>query len=149
MTEKEKCVQLLNFAEELATEFEKSCAEENLNRTEVSMLSIIRRAALSGKKVISTQIANELSITRSAVSQTVDRLEERGYVVREHSETDKKIAYIVLSESYKAKIEDKSQELIVVAERVFSEMGEEQTQTLLSLLSRFRDIRKNPDKGVK
>ncbi len=71
----------------------------HFNDTELRMISEIVSATYEGKRLISTQIADLLGITRSAVSQMVNRLEEQGIVKRVADSVDKKIAYIVMAEN--------------------------------------------------
>lgn len=72
--------------------------EMNFNDTELRLISEIVSATYEGKRLISTQLADALGITRSAVSQIVNRLEERGVVQRVADDIDKKIAYIIIAE---------------------------------------------------
>lgn len=146
MTGQEKYKQLLVLAADMAAEFESACVGEELNRTEVAMLSLIGRAELIDDKVISTQIAKELNITRSAVSQTVDRLVEKGHVRREASPYDKKIAYIVLTEEYRDGIKGKIEENISLTESVLQEMGERDAETFLLSVRRFYSLREKVKK---
>ena len=70
----------------------------HFNDTELALLAEIISAAYEGKRLISTQIATRLGITRSAVSQIVNRLEKEGIVMRVPDEVDRKIAYIDFTE---------------------------------------------------
>ena len=70
----------------------------HFNKTELRLLSEVVAAKTEGKRLISTQLAKRLGITRSAVSQTVNRLETQGVIKRVGADTDKKIAYVELSE---------------------------------------------------
>ena len=69
------------------------------NSTELRMLGEILTAKYEGKRLISTRLADLLGITRSAVSQIVNRLEKEGVVRRVAAENDKKIAYVEISDS--------------------------------------------------
>ncbi len=69
----------------------------HFNKTELRLLSEVAAAESEGERLISTQIAKRLGITRSAVSQIVNRLEEQGVLKRVGDESDKKIAYVELS----------------------------------------------------
>ncbi len=71
----------------------------HFNKTELRLISEVAGAKAEGKRVISMQLAKRLGITRSAVSQIVNRLEKNGVVKRVSSNQDKKIAYIELSDS--------------------------------------------------
>jgi DNA-binding MarR family transcriptional regulator len=92
---------------------------------------------LTHKRLISTQLANKIHVTRSAISQTVDRLEEKGYVCRVAADDDKKIAYIELSEREKEKLQKETVEKAAFYERVEKEMGKENAAQLLCMLEKF------------
>lgn len=68
------------------------------NNTEMQMMREIVEAKEEGRRVISSRLAKILGVTRSAVSQMVNKLESRGVVCRVPDEKDRKIAYIELSE---------------------------------------------------
>ena len=62
-----------------------------LSQTEFRMLREIIIEKELGKQIISSELSRRLGITRSAVSQLVTKLEERGVVKRVASPTDRKI----------------------------------------------------------
>ena len=64
------------------------------SNTELRLLFEILTAKYEGKRLISTQLAKRLGVTRSAISQIVNRLEEEGVVRRVADDVDRKIAYI-------------------------------------------------------
>ena len=68
------------------------------NSTEIRLLGEILAARYVGKRLISTQLAQLLGITRSAVSQIVNRLEADGIVKRVADDVDRKIAYIEITD---------------------------------------------------
>lgn len=109
------------------------------NSTEIRLLFEIITAQHEGKRLISTQLASLLGITRSAVSQIVNRLEESGVVKRVADDVDRKIAYIEITEermeSYREDLA-KCQDFI---ERVVKDFGEENFQTMCTLLNDFID----------
>ena len=78
------------------------------NDTELRLISEVLSAKQGGNRLISTQLATKLGVTRSAISQIVNRLEESGAVKRVPDAVDRKIAYIEIAdetmESYRADI---------------------------------------------
>ena len=72
--------------------------ETRFNHTEMRLLGEILAAKYVGKRLISTQLADLLGLTRSAISQIVNRLEEQGIVQRVADDVDRKIAYIEITE---------------------------------------------------
>ena len=85
---------ILKMMENISLVDRKNC----LNNSELRMLGEIFSANRNGKRLISTQLADRLNLTRSAISQMVNKLEKEGIVNRIPDEVDRKIAYIELSE---------------------------------------------------
>ena len=73
--------------------------EMRFNSTEMRLIGQILAFRYVGKRLISTQLAQLLGITRSAVSQIVNRMEKDGVLRRIPDDVDRKIAYIELTES--------------------------------------------------
>jgi DNA-binding MarR family transcriptional regulator len=72
--------------------------EMRFNNTEMRLIGQILAFRYVGKRLISTQLAQLLGITRSAVSQIVNRMEKVGVLRRVPDSVDRKIAYIELTE---------------------------------------------------
>lgn len=68
------------------------------NDTELRLLSEVLLEKSKGERLISTQLAKRLGVTRSAVSQIVNRLEAEGVVKRVADDVDRKIAYIEITD---------------------------------------------------
>lgn len=108
-----------------------------LNSTEIRMLSEIVSARCEGKRLISTRLADLLGVTRSAVSQMVNRLEKEGIVHRVADDIDRKIAYIEISEAvlgiYGKDIED----CLNFVDELVQEFGQEKFDTMYELFEEF------------
>lgn len=70
----------------------------HFSSTEIRLIGQILAFRYVGKRLISTQLAKLLGVTRSAVSQMVNRLEAEGILRRVPDEVDRKIAYIEVTE---------------------------------------------------
>ena len=114
-----------------------------LNTTELRLVGEIIFANCEGKRLISTQLAKRLCITRSAVSQIVNNLESRGIVKRVADGVDRKIAYVELTDSslevYQAAKESAEQSVGKIV-KVF---GRENLDKLLELSDKFWEIVEN------
>ena len=95
------------------------------NNTEFRLIGEIVSAKYEGKRLISTQIAKRLGITRSAVSQIVNRLEKQCVVQRVPDDVDKKIAYIELSKGILEAYGDDLQNALTFVGNVVAQYGEE------------------------
>ncbi len=137
---------LLRVGREMIALFPRVQTNEPLSRTERGLLAVVCAAETEGTRLISAQIAVRLGITRSAVSQAVDKLENLQYVRRVPSATDRKIAYIELAPEAKRVFEARTAEHMDVLERVLSRMGEDAMSEFLALADRFasavREVRR-------
>lgn len=107
------------------------------NTTEIRLMSEIVLAECEGRRLISTQIAKRLGITRSAVSQIVNKLEERGVICRVPDEVDRKIAYLEFSENSKDKMEEDVREYNALLNAVISRFGESKMEKMITLIDEF------------
>lgn len=102
-----------------------------LTQTEFRLIREIVIEKEQGKSIISSELARRLGITRSAVSQLVTKLEERDVVKRTASPTDRKIAYVCLSDSALAIFDKQCAQANDFVERVVKRFGEERISSLL------------------
>lgn len=142
--------QLLKIGKDIAsfsrrTESEAENAQA-LNKTERRLITILYVAETEGERLISTQIADRLGVTRSAVSQIVDKLEAARYVKRVPSVTDKKIAYIELSANSKEVFAKSVKKNYDVLEMALSRMGEKDVERMLELADCFTRTVKEVEK---
>ena len=110
------------------------------NDTEVRLLVEILAAKYDGKRLISTQLAKALGVTRSAVSQIVNRLEEEGVVKRVADDVDRKIAYIEIAEEIMALYEEDLKGYLEHVGVIIKKFGEEKFETLYSLVDEFLNL---------
>ncbi len=107
------------------------------NSTELRLLSEIMTAKNTGKRLISTQLAKNIGVTRSAVSQMVNRLEGQGVVKRVADDVDRKIAYIELTdlalETYHADLDV----YVNFINRIVEKFGEERFEAMLGMFDEF------------
>jgi DNA-binding MarR family transcriptional regulator len=110
------------------------------NDTELRLISEVLSAKQGGNRLISTQLATKLGVTRSAISQIVNRLEETGVLKRVPDAVDRKIAYIEVTEetmdSYRADMKTCGDFVGRVVER----FGDEKFKQMKGLLEEFMDM---------
>ncbi len=108
-----------------------------LSKTEFALLREVIIEGENGKRIISSELARRLGITRSAVSQLVTKMEKDGVVKRVASPTDRKIAYIELSDESRAVFEAQCAEANDIMDRVVRRMGEERIRELIATYDDF------------
>ena len=137
-----KCFQLMRNMENI--DFFPGVHE--LSRTEFRLLREVILEAEKGKSIISSELARRLGITRSAVSQLVTKMEKDGVVNRVASPTDRKIAYIRLSENSRVVFEEQCRKANATMERIVAEVGEDKVRDFFNLYDEFS---KSIDKVMK
>ena len=112
-------------------------ANHGLNTTELRLVSEIVLAEVEGYRLISTQLAKKLGVTRSAVSQMVNKLEKDGIIVREADDVDKKIAYVVLTDWAKAHFQDDLKIYAEFVSQLVARFGVARLEKLFALMDEF------------
>ena len=118
-------------------------ARSHFNNSEMRLLGEILLADYSGKRIISTQLATRLGITRSAVSQMVNKLESQGIVKRVPDDVDRKIAYIELSDKALAYYSEEKKSCCELIRKIAENMGEEKLDQLIRLSDLFIETVEN------
>lgn len=133
---------LFQAAQSLKTEnFLSTNKDRTFNNTEMRLISVVTLYEELGKKIISTQIADALGITRSAVSQMVNRLEERGVVKRAPSEFDRKIAYIELSDASREEYSRQKAKMEEGLKKIEELMGKKDMDEFARLMAKFMECK--------
>ncbi len=110
------------------------------NDTEMRLLGIILEEKRCGRRMISTKLATRLGVTRSAVSQIVNRLETEGVVKRVPDAIDRKIAYIEVTEETQASYAKIWKACRTFIGGVVEEYGAERFENLCAELDVFLDV---------
>lgn len=131
-----KIFTMLKKREELVFESKDS----HFNNTEIRLLREIVLEKAQGNRLISTQLAKRLGVTRSAVSQIVNALEKRGVVQRVAAEDDRKIAYIEISAGVMEKYGQDITSVLKIVEKLVEKFGEEKFNTMFDLYNEFTDL---------
>jgi DNA-binding MarR family transcriptional regulator len=110
------------------------------NNTELRLLGEILAANQVGKRLISTQLAELLGLTRSAISQIVNRLEAEGIVKRVADDVDRKIAYIEITEETLATYGEDIKVCVEFISRVVNNFGVEKFNMMCQSFEEFCDL---------
>lgn len=139
-----KIFQLLRKRETVAITGKKA----GFNDTELRLVGEVLSAKVAGKRLISTQLATALGVTRSAVSQIVNRLEERGVVRRVADEVDRKIAYIEVTDDVLAQYQQELKSYASFAGGLVRKYGVEKFNTMCDMVNDFMDLFEEEKKRV-
>ncbi len=138
----EYLIQVIEIARDLEN-IEFFC-DEKLSKTEFRLLREVILEGEKGKKIISSELARRLGVTRSAISQIVTKLEEQNIVQRVDSPTDRKIAYVQLTDEAYSLFETHCKEANAMMEKVCAHLGEKKLSNILSgyeqLVAAFKKV---------
>ncbi len=109
------------------------------NNSEMRMIEEILLAGEAGERVISTQLARSLEVTRSAVSQMVNKLANEGIVQRVPDKVDRKIAYIELTDEALEIYRKERKAYCATLDKVIDRMGKENFEKMSELIEQFCD----------
>ena len=113
--------------------------KKSFNNSELRMLEEIVAADKKGERLISTQLADKVGVTRSAISQMVNRLSEKGLVQRVPDDVDRKIAYIELTGNAKELYNAQRKRMGEVVAKVVADFGADKANQKLKLVDEFCD----------
>ena len=113
--------------------------KKSFNNSEMRMLEEIVAADKKGERLISTELADKVGVTRSAISQMVNRLSAKGLVKRVPDDVDKKIAYIELDGKAKEMYLAQRKKMGEVVNKVINDFGVDKANQMIKLVEELSD----------
>ena len=144
----EKHLQMLYALSKRRESFAIANKNTRFKDTELRLLAEIVQAKNEGVRLISTQLADKLCITRSAISQIVNRLESEGIVKRVPDAVDRKIAYIELTDETLALYKKDWAYCQQFFGKIVKNFGEEKFSEMCNLVNAFIDMVEAEKKGI-
>jgi len=95
------------------------------------------------------QLAKKISLSQATVTDILDRLEEKGLIIRQRSSFDKRRVYIQISEKGKAIVLKNPSLLKEDFIRQFNEMEDWEQTLILSSMQRIVSMMKTPEISIK
>lgn len=86
-----------------------------------------------------SELNSYLNFTRPNLSQTINKLEDKGVVERVVLKDDRRVTYIKLTEDGKEKFKKRFDELFTKMKKISEKLGKEDTERLIDLLVKFAD----------
>lgn len=95
----------------------------------------IRKEGEPGIRV--SELCKMVHSTKSATSKMLKGLEEKNYIERITDTRDRRVVYIILTETGKNIIQDSTRQLHEFTDKTVKKMGEDDTKTLILMLGRL------------
>lgn len=113
----------------------------DINMRELFMMENIAENALCSKKNINMpDIQSNLHVTQAAVSQMLNSLEKKDYVVRDIDKTNRRKITVALTEKGEETLKSTKEYMDEMMEKVFIRFGNDSTKQLIALINRLSDI---------
>lgn len=116
----------------------------NTVRLQYSEIAVMYRAfvgcPLDRKGFTVSEIQQSLHISKPAVSQTLNSLEKKGYIVRSIDSGDRRKITVTLTGNGKVELDDAMECQNRILTKVFEEFGEESIMQFTQLANRLMDI---------
>lgn len=108
----------------------------DISQAEFMMLKLIKNCAKSGPVTVSV-LGERLDISKSAVSQMLNALEDRGLARRFATRDDRRVSYVELTQEGQEILKKVFSRMNQMGSEILSEMGEEDIQTMIRLLEKM------------
>ncbi|HHY28712.1 MAG TPA: MarR family transcriptional regulator [Desulfitobacterium dehalogenans] len=108
---------------------------------EIMMLKLIKHHSGKGGITIST-LSEHFEISKPAVSQMINALEDKNYVERITTKSDRRMVYVRLTELGEEALAEAFHEMQGKLEIYLEKMGEQDMETLIALLDKLHQIMK-------
>ena len=113
-----------------------------LSFPELSACHLVRLNDQMNKPTRAKDISITLEISKPAVSKLLNSMEEKGLVLRERRDNDRKSVYLALTPKAIALLEEQKATASVVTKKIFAEMGMEKAKELLANMNLFYECYK-------
>ncbi len=111
----------------------------NLTYSEVMILAIISEAEKSNTVVHKSQIAKRLGLTKSAITQFCNKLQNKGYIDYYVADSNLKNHYLKLTDDVRKSVESRCEIMDGCLQNFIDNVGEENIVLLMDLMKEFNN----------
>lgn len=111
-----------------------------LHYGEMAVFGILMQISDSKENITMSEVSSALDISKSALSQLVNRLEEKGLVERVYSKEDRRAIFLTFTPKGKEIYRKNHDFMILMGNAIVEKMGEDDSKTLILLLERFFEV---------
>lgn len=121
------------------------CMKENrpqlhmtISMKQFMLLTMIAMYEIENQRQITvSELAEKLLVSRSAVSQMINIMQEKGYLQRTAQDSDRRIVSVAITEKGRQEMEAVRLQCVNTTAARLEKMGEEKMRLLISLLNEF------------
>lgn len=110
----------------------------NIQHSEFPVLKLLSKR--KDKPVTITEISEKIQISKPAVSQIINALEDKGFVNRVYTKTDRRVVYVEITEKGTEAIEEAVKKRNEKINELLKQLGEEDAESFIRLLGKIANI---------
>jgi DNA-binding MarR family transcriptional regulator len=140
---KEDILEMINSQMSLVMDLNQELKEvhDEFRRRDLVYLSYILSNDEEG--VTMSQIAKHFKVTPAAASQIITIYENKGWVERQRSKTDRRTVYVKVTDEIKEKLNKKNEEQQEKYRAMMDYLGPEDSESLIRILGRVKEYLQN------
>ena len=113
----------------------------NFSFNEIMICGLLYRCQESGAKPLTaTELGEQTNLLKSQINHILTQMEQRGWIERIRSTSDKRVIYVHLSELGRESYLKEHAKVLEILNIVHRELGSEKTQELTALLNQATSI---------
>ncbi|MDD2457670.1 MAG: MarR family transcriptional regulator [Eubacteriales bacterium] len=138
----EKLLQLMQMFHRIGV---KLLPTDGLNRSELMMLKTTKTLGSSNEQVTISQLSEHLSISKPAVSQVVNSLEEKDLVKRITTRADRRVVFIQITSNGESMLKKNIEAVQLSLSNIIKQMGEHDTDEFIRLMEKMLRVANSTD----
>lgn len=112
--------------------------ELNIQNNEFAIMKLL--AAKKEEQMTISDISSRMQVSRPAISQVINALEDKDYVKRVHTKKDRRLVYVVLTKNGFDAVDLMNKRRNEKIKLLFDKLGDEDTDTFLRLFEKISHI---------
>lgn len=113
---------------------------EVLNEFTKGEVGVLAYLVFEKNNVTPGELSEQINVTSARIASILNSLENKKYIQRNASDTDKRKILVTVTEEGKANVEEAKNKVINKISSVFEQLGEEDTKEYIRLVSKINDI---------
>lgn len=139
---KAKNEQLLDVWLQLSTAINNERVVSDVPFNESLICNILYRTQMQDpdRRLTATDLCNATRMLKSQMNRTLNSMEEKGFITRERSETDKRQVYVTLNLDQALPYKDQHSKILELIDIIIDKMGEDKVLQTIDLLTQISNI---------
>lgn len=129
---------------EIMERFRRNMTHKKMNgeipHSEFKLLKVIQRKNAEGEEVTVSTLSEQMGVSKPAISQLINHLEEKEYLERVFTRNDRRLVYVRLTGPGEQFLAEHYQKFLLRMTEIFDKLGEKDTEELLRLLEKLYEI---------